>query len=47
MGVVPGSQIMLVRLAPIGDPMEFEIKGYALSLRKDACSKVEVEPLDG
>ncbi|MHA1730602.1 MAG: FeoA family protein [Promethearchaeota archaeon] len=43
MGVIPGARIKLVRVAPLGDPLEFDVKGYALSIRKDACALVHVE----
>lgn len=33
MGVVPGAEIKLMKLAPMGDPMEFRIHGYELTLR--------------
>ncbi|MBR4409697.1 MAG: ferrous iron transport protein A, partial [Firmicutes bacterium] len=35
MGVIPGAEIKLMKLAPLGDPMEFQIHGYELTLRKD------------
>lgn len=34
MGITPGAQIRMLKKAPFGDPIEFEIRGYALSLRK-------------
>ncbi|MCF2140445.1 MAG: ferrous iron transport protein A [Candidatus Lokiarchaeota archaeon] len=43
MGLIPGSEIKLIRKAPVGDPFEFEIKNYSLSLRKEECQKIEVE----
>ena len=43
MGIVRGVEIRVVRKAPLGDPIEFEIKGYYLSLRKDEASHVFVE----
>jgi ferrous iron transport protein A len=43
MGVVPGAEIEMVRVAPLGDPVEFRIKGYNLSLRKGDAKEVEVE----
>ncbi len=43
MGIVPGSEISLVRVAPFGDPLEFSIKGYSLSLRKSEAEKITVE----
>ncbi len=42
MGLVLGAEIKLVRFAPAGDPIEFEIKSYSLSLRKEICQDVEV-----
>jgi len=46
MGVVPGSEISVVRFAPFGDPIEFNIKGYKLSLRKSEAEKIIVEKID-
>ncbi len=43
MGVVPGAEVEMVRAAPLGDPVEFRIKGYNLSLRKGEAHKIEVE----
>lgn len=45
MGVVPGSEIEVIRVAPLGDPMEFRLKGYYLSLRKEEAENVFVEVL--
>ena len=42
MGLIPGAEITLVKFAPLGDPMEFEIHGYELTLRKDDAAQVEV-----
>lgn len=43
MGMVPGSEIKVVRIAPFGDPIEFNVKGYSLSLRKSEAAKIIVE----
>lgn len=40
MGLLPGSEITLVRSAPMGDPLYFHVAGYNLSLRKDEASTV-------
>jgi len=42
MGIVKGSKIKVVRRAPLGDPIEFEIRDYNLSLRKREAEKVYV-----
>lgn len=42
MGVIPGAEITLVKLAPLGDPMELRIHGYELTLRLAEASQIEV-----
>lgn len=42
MGVIPGTQVTLLGAAPLGDPLEFELRGYRLSLRKAEAALVEV-----
>jgi ferrous iron transport protein B len=42
MGVIPGAAATLVKLAPMGDPMEFRIHGYELTLRLADADKIEV-----
>jgi len=43
MGIVPGEIINVVRVAPLGDPIEIKVKGYNLSLRKDEARLIIVE----
>ncbi|MBQ1631889.1 MAG: ferrous iron transport protein B [Clostridia bacterium] len=45
MGVIPGVQMTLVKLAPMGDPMEFLIHGYELTLRVADAEKIDVKPV--
>jgi Fe2+ transport system protein FeoA len=45
MGVVPGVEVEVVRIAPLGDPVEYMIKGYRLSLRRSEAARVAVEAL--
>ena len=45
MGVIPEAEVMLVKLAPMGDPMELRVHGYELTLRLADAAKIEVEPL--
>ena len=44
MGVLPGTPVTLVRVAPLGDPIEIKIRGYHLTLRKSEAEHVLVEP---
>ena len=47
MGVLPGTIITLVRTAPLGDPLEIQVRGYSLTLRKSEADHVVVEPNNG
>ena len=46
MGVIPGAAFTVVKLAPMGDPMELRIHGYELTLRLQDAEKIQAEPLD-
>jgi ferrous iron transport protein A len=46
MGLLPGTEVTLVRTAPLGDPIEIRVRGYHLSLRKSEAAHVVVETLD-
>ena len=43
MGIIPGAEITFVKYAPLGDPMEFQLHGYELTLRVADAEKIEVE----
>jgi Fe2+ transport system protein FeoA len=42
MGLVRGTEITVIKTAPLGDPMEILVKGYHLSLRRDECLDIMV-----
>ena len=42
MGMLPGTRVTLVRTAPLGDPIEIQVRGYRLSLRKSEAALVEL-----
>jgi Fe2+ transport system protein FeoA len=46
MGVVPGQRVQLVRVAPLGDPLDIRLMGYHLSLRREEALRVEVSLLE-
>ena len=46
MGMLPGTRVKLVRKAPLGDPIEVEIRGYHLTLRLREAEGVIVELVD-
>jgi ferrous iron transport protein A len=43
MGVTPGVEIVCLGAAPLGDPLEFELRGYRLSLRKNEAQQIEID----
>ena len=45
MGVIPGAEVEVVRLAPLGDPMEVRIHGYELTMRLADADHITVEPI--
>lgn len=42
MGLTPGVEFRLLGVAPLGDPLELELRGYRLSLRKSEAARVEI-----
>ena len=47
MGLTPGTAVKLVKIAPMGDPLEVSLRGYELSLRREDAAQIVVEPLTG
>ncbi len=45
MGLTPGAEFTVVRCAPLGDPVEIEIRDYSLSLRKAEAASLMIERL--
>lgn len=43
MGLTPGTGVKLCKVAPLGDPIELELRGYSLTLRKEDASEIEIE----
>ena len=46
MGIIPGAEITFVKYAPLGDPMEFRLHGYELTLRVADAQQIEVTEAD-
>ena len=46
MGLTPGAEVTLVKLAPMGDPMELRIHGYELTLRLDDAAQIGIIPVE-
>ena len=43
MGITKGVEIKVVKIAPLGDPMELNVRGYELSIRKAEAESIEVQ----
>ena len=43
MGITRGVEIKVIKVAPLGDPLEITVRGYELSLRKSDAAMIEVE----
>lgn len=43
MGITKGTELTLVKVAPLGDPMELEVRGYELSIRASEAKDIEIE----
>ena len=44
LGFVPGTAVRVLRRAPLGDPVEYELRGYRLCLRRSEAARIAVEP---
>jgi Fe2+ transport system protein FeoA len=44
LGLVPGTTVLLVKRAPLGDPLELRLRGYHLSVRVAEAALVQVRP---
>jgi ferrous iron transport protein A len=45
MGLTPGVEVVIVGTAPLGDPLELELRGYRLSVRRSEAARVDVDSL--
>ncbi|MDY2777758.1 MAG: FeoA family protein [Collinsella sp.] len=43
LGLIKGTEFTVVRVAPLGDPVEIRVRGYELSIRKEEAAIVEVK----
>jgi ferrous iron transport protein A len=46
MGLTPGTVFTLSRVAPLGDPIQIQVRGYSLSLRKQEAMVMQIEKVD-
>jgi ferrous iron transport protein A len=43
MGLIPGTEFTVLRMAPLGDPIEIDVRGFTLSLRKQEANILQIE----
>ncbi|MDD6800106.1 MAG: ferrous iron transport protein A [Firmicutes bacterium] len=43
MGLIPGTAVSVIKVAPLGDPMEIRVRGYELTIRRSDAALIEVE----
>ncbi len=46
MGLTPGTEVAILGVAPLGDPLELGVRGYRLSIRRAEASRIEIAPND-
>ena len=42
MGLIPRTQVTLQKIAPMGDPIQIQVRGYELTLRREDAARIEV-----
>lgn len=45
MGLIPRTVVQVVKVAPLGDPIEILLRGYSLTLRREDASRIELEEI--
>lgn len=46
MGLIPKTRVEVIKVAPMGDPIEIRLRGYELTIRKEDAKKIEIMPED-
>ena len=43
MGLIPGTKVLLQRVAPLGDPIQIQVRGYELTIRLEDANKITIQ----
>lgn len=46
MGLIPRTRLTLIKVAPMGDPLEIHLRGYDLTIRLEDAADIDIEPID-
>ncbi|MDY3846520.1 MAG: ferrous iron transport protein A [Eubacteriales bacterium] len=47
MGIIPHTHVKIVKVAPLGDPIQITVRGYELTIRRAEASEIEIIPYGG
>ena len=47
MGLIPGTRVKVIKAAPMGDPIQLQLRGYELTIRKDDAAEIDVRAAEG
>ena len=42
MGLIPGTRVLLQKVAPMGDPIQIQLRGYELTIRREDAQKIQI-----
>ena len=45
MGLIPGTKVQLQKIAPMGDPIQIQVRGYELTIRRDDARKIILQEI--
>lgn len=43
MGLIPGTRVQLQKIAPMGDPIQIQVRGYELTIRREDAKMIEIQ----
>ena len=43
MGLIPGAEVTLVKFAPMGDPIQIQVRGYELTIRREDAARITLK----
>lgn len=46
MGLIPRTEVMVYKRAPLGDPIEIHLRGYSLTIRKEDAANIEISEIN-
>lgn len=47
MGIIPGTKVSLRKVAPMGDPIQIQLRGYELTIRREDAGMIDIQEVEG